>query len=60
MISRKHSEPLNVKKNFMVTPYQQEMLSYICQQHNMTESEMLRKLIEWEWEFVNVWNTGAE
>ena len=50
-----------ILKSFRIAPYHQDMLQEIMKAHNITnESELFRKLIEWEWEFIHVWDLPEE
>ena len=44
-------------KAVKIAPYHQEMLDDLMLAHGITnESELMRKLIEWEWEFIHFWD----
>lgn len=45
-----------VKKSYSLTKDQQQMLSDICHSYQLTESEMIRYLIDQEWSLLNFWD----
>ena len=49
------------QKWFRIAPYHQDMINELMKAHGMkNESELFRHLIEWEWDFIHVWNLPEE